>query len=111
MQCRFIYFLNNNMALAHCVNNSEKGTQGVKTALLYNFLTLIKFNFDSLSRKIKNSCLVIKKIYYKKEDIRMKNIKTILIAVLSFMLLFSISCKNEDKTEEETLAETKLVAL
>ena len=28
----------------------------------------------------------------------MKNIKTILIAVLSFMLLFSISCKNEDKT-------------
>ena len=28
----------------------------------------------------------------------MKNIKTILIAVLSFMLLFSVSCKNEDKT-------------
>ncbi|TKZ35835.1 hypothetical protein [Brachyspira catarrhinii] len=46
---------------AHCVNNSEKVTQWVKTALLYNFLTLIKFNFDSLSRKIKNSCLVINK--------------------------------------------------
>ena len=31
----------------------------------------------------------------------MKNIKTILIAVLSFMLLFSVSCKNEDKTGGE----------
>ena len=28
----------------------------------------------------------------------MKNIKKILIAVLSFMFLFSVSCKNEDKT-------------
>ena len=62
--------LNNNVAhavclwQAHCVNNSEKSTQGVKTALLYNFLTLIRFNFDSLSRKIKNPCLVIKKIYF-----------------------------------------------
>ena len=62
--------LNNNVAhavclwQAHCVNNSEKDTQGVKTTLLYNFLTLIKFNFDSLSRKIKNPCLVIKKIYF-----------------------------------------------
>ena len=44
---------------APCVIFHELLTQGVKTALLYNFLTLIKFNFDSLSRKIKNPCLVI----------------------------------------------------
>ena len=56
--------LNNNVADAHCVNNSEKSTQGVKTALLYNFLTLIRFNFDSLSRKIKNPCLVINKNFF-----------------------------------------------
>ena len=29
--------------------------------LVKSFLTLIKFNFDSLSRKIKNSCLVVNK--------------------------------------------------
>ena len=29
--------------------------------LVKSFLTLIKFNFDSLSRKIKNPCLVINK--------------------------------------------------
>ena len=44
---------------APCVLFHELLTQGVKTALLYNFLTLIKFNFDSLSRKIKIPCLVI----------------------------------------------------
>ena len=33
--------------------------------LVKSFLTLIKFNFDSLSRKIKISCLVINKIYFK----------------------------------------------
>ena len=33
--------------------------------LVKSFLTLIKFNFDSLSRKIKISCLVINKKYIK----------------------------------------------
>ena len=33
--------------------------------LVKSFLTLIKFNFDSLSRKIKNPCLVINKKYIK----------------------------------------------
>ena len=51
--------INNKVASAPCVLFHELLTQGVKTALLYNFLTLIKFNFDSLSRKIKNPCLVI----------------------------------------------------
>ena len=33
--------------------------------LVKSFLTLIKFSFDSLSRKIKISCLVINKKYIK----------------------------------------------
>ena len=32
--------------------------------LVKSFLTLIKFNFDSLSRKIKNPCLVINKFKF-----------------------------------------------
>ena len=66
--------------------------------LVKSFLTSIKFNFDSLSRKIKNPCLVINFNFYTKEDIHMWNIKKILIAVLSFSLLFSINCKNDGKT-------------
>ena len=77
----YTYALKNNFAILNLVKS---------------FLTSI--NFDSLSRKIKIPCLVINFNFYTKEDIRMKNIKTILIAVLSFMLLFSISCKNDDKT-------------
>ena len=49
---------------APCVLFHELLTQGVKTALLYNFLTLIKFNFDSLSRRIKIPCLVINKFIF-----------------------------------------------
>ena len=56
--------INNKVASAPCVLFHELLTQGVKTALLYNFLTLIKFNFDSLSRKIKNPCLVINKFIF-----------------------------------------------
>ena len=33
--------------------------------LVKSFLTLIKFTFDSLSRKIKSPCLVIKKLHHK----------------------------------------------
>ena len=62
--------------------------------LVKSFLTFI--TFDSLSRKIKISCLVINKFIFK-EDIQMSNIK-ILSAVLSFLLLFVISCSNEDTT-------------
>ena len=76
------------MALAHCVQLQKyairKSTQGVTTHcykkwiatpsarndsennfvipnLVKTFLTLFKFTFDSLSRKIKNPCLVINK--------------------------------------------------
>ena len=34
--------------------------------LVKSFLTLIKFNFDSLSRKIKSPCLVINKKFFNK---------------------------------------------
>jgi hypothetical protein len=62
--------------------------------LVKTFLTSI--NFDSLSRKIKNPCLVINKNFLK-EDFTMKS-KQIIIMLLSFIILFAISCKNDDKT-------------
>ena len=62
--------------------------------LVKTFLTSI--TYDSLSRKIKNPCLVINKNFLK-EDFTMKS-KQIIIMLLSFIILFSISCKNNDKT-------------
>ena len=64
--------------------------------LVKSFLTSIKFTFDSLSRKIKNRCLVINKNFLM-EDFTMKS-KQIIIMLLSFIILFAISCKNDDKT-------------
>ena len=62
--------------------------------LVKTFLTSI--TFDSLSRKIKNPCLVINKNFLK-EDFTMKS-KQIIIILLSFIILFSIGCDNENKT-------------
>ena len=62
--------------------------------LVKTFLTSI--TFDNLSRKIKNPCLVINKNFLK-EDFTMKS-KQIIIMLLSFIILFAISCKNDDKT-------------
>ena len=68
----------------------------IKNNLVKTFLTSI--TFDSLSRKIKNPCLVINFNFNQRRN-SMKNSKNkFLIAALSFMLLFSVSCKNEDKT-------------
>ena len=64
--------------------------------LVKSFLTSIKFTLDNLSRKIKNPCLVINKNFLK-EDFTMKS-KQIIIMLLSFIILFAISCKNDDKT-------------
>ena len=64
--------------------------------LVKSFLTSIKFTFDSLSRKIKNPCLVINKNFLK-EDFTMKS-KQIIIMLLSFIILFAIGCDNENKT-------------
>ena len=65
--------------------------------LVKTFLTSIKFTFDNLSRKIKNPCLVINKNLFQKEDFTMKS-KQIIIMLLSFIILFSIGCDNENKT-------------
>ena len=78
--------LNNNVASAHCV------MQGVETPCYLTSIT-----FDSLSEKIKNLRLVIKKIKTM-EDIQMRNIKKIFIVVFSLILLFAVSCSNDDKT-------------
>ena len=67
--------------------------------LVKSFLTSIKFTFDNLSRKIKNPCLVINKNFLK-EDFTIKS-KQIIIMLLSFIILFTISCKNDDKTGSE----------
>ena len=63
--------------------------------LVKTFLTSI--TFDSLSEKIKNLRLVIKK-FQTKEDILMRNIKKIFTLVLSLILLLAVSCSNDDKT-------------
>ncbi len=65
--------------------------------LVKSFLNSIKFTFDNLSRKIKKPCLVINKNLFSRR-IFMENIKKILITVLSFLVLFSVSCDNEGKT-------------
>ncbi len=70
--------------------------------LVKTFLTLIKFTFDSLSRKIKSPCLVInfKSIQFK-EEIIMYNFKKnffTYVVVGALVMALSISCSNEDTT-------------
>ena len=87
--------LNNNVAVAHCVNNSEKKhTSGslcvhLGNHLLSHFLTSI--NFDSLSRKIKNPCLVINTKFILRSSYM--NNKKIILIVLSVLVFAFISCK------------------
>ena len=98
--------LNNNVAVAHCVNNSEKKHTRdslcvpLGNPLLSNFLT--SSTFDSLSRKIKIPCSVIKKFKSIKEIFKMQNLKNKKIftymVVGALVIALSISCKNEDKT-------------
>ena len=70
--------------------------------LVKTFLTSIKFTFDSLSRKIKNPCLVINKNLFQKENLKMKNSKNkklfTYMVVGALVMALSISCKNNDKT-------------
>ena len=65
-------------------------------------LVLTSINFDSLSRKIKNPCLVIKKFKSIKEIFKMKILKTkklfTYIVVGALSLALSVSCSNEDTT-------------
>ena len=69
--------------------------------LVKTFLTSI--TFDSLSRKIKNPCLVIKNLY-QKEIFKMKILKTktffTYLVVGALVAALSISCKsNGDQVE------------
>ena len=91
--------INNNAAFpkgrlwrAHCVH-LQIGCKS-KTDLLSTSI-----NSDNLSRS--NPCFVINNFIHK-EDILMKDIKKFLIAALSFMLLVSISCSNDNKTGSTT---------
>ena len=75
--------------------------------LLHNLVKpfLTSINFDSLSRKIKNPCLVIKK-FYSKGVCKMKHtkniLKSLLITVMALSLL-SVSCsKDEGGTKAPT---------
>ena len=75
--------------------------------LLHNLVKpfLTSINFDSLSRKIKNPCLVIKK-FYSKGVCKMKHtkniLKSLLISVMALSLL-SVSCsKDEGGTKAPT---------
>ena len=69
---------------------------------LRGFAEAIKFTFDSLSRKIKIPCLVIKKFKSIKEIFKMKILKTkklfTYIVVGALSLALSVSCSNEDTT-------------
>ena len=64
----------------------------------------IKFTFDSLSRKIKNPCLVIKKNLYQKEIFKMKILKTkklfTYMVVGALVMALSISCKSNEEPQE-----------
>ena len=70
----------------------------IKNHLVKTFLTSI--TFDSLSRKIKIPCLVIKKNLYQKEIFKMKILKTkklfTYMVVGALVMALSISCKNEE---------------
>ena len=121
------------MAVAHCVNNSEKSAQGVTTpcykkriatphaarndnfnytyALKNNFIIpnlvktiLTSITFDSLSRKIKNPCLTIKK-FISKGVCNMKHtkniLKSLLITVMALSLL-AVSCKKDEGGSKPT---------
>ena len=68
--------------------------QKLNINLVKSFLTSIKFTFDSLSRKIKNPCLVINKNFLK-EDFTMKS-KQIIIMLLSVLVFAFTSCKSNE---------------
>ena len=54
--------------------------------LVKSFLTSIKFTLGSLSRKIKNPCLVINKKFFNKGDTLMYQNKISLLLILAFLL-------------------------
>ena len=73
--------------------------------LVKTFLTSI--TFDSLSRKIKNPCLVINKNLFQKENLKMKNSKNkklfTYMVVGALVMALSISCKSNEEPEVNRL--------
>ncbi|WP_432632999.1 hypothetical protein, partial [Brachyspira sp.] len=72
--------------------------------LVKTFLTSI--TFDSLSRKIKNPCLVINNLFYRRNS--MKNSKKLFLIVLSVLIVAFVSCK--DKATEPTTFKVSSIA-
>ena len=70
--------------------------------LVKTFLTSI--TFDSLSRKIKNPCLVINKNSFFKEEIIMYNFKKLFtyMVVGALVMALSISCKSNEEPKDNT---------
>ena len=89
------------LSLAHSVRLMAMTIKNnfVNLNLVKTFLTSI--TFDSLSREIKNPCLVIKKLYqkeiFKMYILKTKKIFTYMVVGALITALF-ISCKNDDKT-------------
>ena len=73
------------------------GFNPLRPNLVKYFLTLIKFTFDSLSRKIKNPCLVINNLFYRRNS--MKNSKKLFLIVLSVLIVAFVSCKSNEDPE------------
>ncbi len=65
----------------------------IKNNLVKSLLTSIKFTFDSLSRKIKNPCLVINTKFILRSSYM--NNKKIILIVLSVLMVAFISCKDK----------------
>ena len=66
--------------------------------LVKSFLTSIKFTLGSLSRKIKNPCLVINKKFFNKGDTLMYQNRISLLLILAFSLSILISCGGDTGT-------------
>ena len=91
-------------ATARNENNFEIVSQKSNINLVKTFLTSI--TFDSLSRKIKSPCLVIKILSKSRNS--MKNSKKLFLIVLSVLALAFISCKDKG-TDPTTFKPTQLV--
>ena len=74
----------------------------IKNNLVKSFLTSI--TFDSLSRKIKNPCLVINKFIYKGGNYLMNNFNKIFtyMVVGALVMALSISCKSNEEPTDNT---------
>ena len=79
--------------------------------LVKTFLTSI--TFDSLSRKIKNPCLVINKNLFQKENLKMKNSKNkklfTYMVVGALVMALSISCKSNEEPSTPELSQYAVI--